>query len=217
VQPHVAHYNTKGIGGIIVLSVQPVVQTTPRERDLNSLTRVTVVVVLATVTMTFGAMIAVFIVRSEGAQFWGHLHVPRLLWATTAVLITSSVLLENARRKLNLNDQPGFFRLTAVATILGVLFLVGQVAAWFQVLRSGVVLARNPHSWFIFLFTGLHGLHIIAGLGGLTYLLLRTRQPAGGPKYRMKTRVAANGISIFWHYLDFLWLLLFVLLLTWRR
>ncbi len=197
--------------------MQTAAEMATRERELNSLSNVTVVVVLGTVTMTFGAMIAVFIVRSEAPLFWGRLRVPGVLWATTAILIASSVFLEKARRRLSLNDQPQFFKLASVATGLGVLFLIGQVAAWFQILHSGIVLARNPHSWFIFLFTGLHGLHILVGLGGLVYLLVRTRRAAGGPKYQMKTRVVTNGVSIFWHYLDFLWILLFVLLLSWRR
>ena len=197
--------------------MQSAVETSTRERELNSLAHVTVTVVLATVTMTFGAIITVFFVRSEGKMFWGHLHIPGVLWVTTALLLASSAVLENARRKLAASDQQHFFKFTSVATILGILFLVGQVSAWIQILHSGIVLARNPHSWFIFLFTGLHGLHIVVGLAGLVYLLMRTRRPASGPKYQMRTRVAANGISIFWHYLDFLWILLFVLLLTWRR
>jgi cytochrome c oxidase subunit 3 len=197
--------------------LQPAVEIASRERELNSLSNVTVIVVLATVTMTFGAMIAVFIIRSEAPLFWGHLHIPGLLWATTAILIASSIFLERARGRLALNDQTRFFKLAAIATGLGVLFLLGQITAWFQILHSGTVLVNNPHSWFIFLFSGLHGMHIVAGLCGLVYLLMRTRQPAGGPKYRMKTRVIANGISIFWHYLDFLWIVLFALLLTWRR
>ena len=79
------------------------------------------------------------------------------------------------------------------------------------------MLARNPHSWFIFLFSGLHALHIVIGLAGLIYLLFRTREPASGPRYQSKTRAVANGVSVFWHYLDFLWLVLFSLLLLWRR
>lgn len=197
--------------------MQSAVEAASRERELNSLSNVTVIVVLATVTMTFGAMIAVFIIRSEAPQFWGHLHLPALLWITTAVLLASSAFLEQARRKLAIREQAEFFKLAAVATGLGVLFLIGQVTAWVQILRSGVVLARNPHSWFIFLFSGLHGVHILLGLGGLIYLMTRTRLPAGGPKFQMKTRVVANGVAIFWHYLDFLWILMFALLLVWRR
>ncbi len=189
-----------------------------RERDLLSLSNVTAIVVLATVTMTFGAMIAVFVVRSEATRFWGHLQIPHVLWLSTAILIASSITLEQGRRRLLAHhDQTAFFRLTAVTAGLGVLFLLGQLTAWVEVLHSGIVLAHNAHSWFIFLFSGLHGLHILLGLGGLAYLLVRTRLPAGGPKYQMKTRAITNGVSIFWHYLDFLWLVMFALLLAWRR
>jgi cytochrome c oxidase subunit III len=188
-----------------------------RERDLNSLSVLTVTVVLATVTMTFGAMIAVFLIRSQAPWFWGRISLPRLLWVTTAILLASSATLETARRHLLRKDQRGFFRLITWTTALGLVFLAGQIATWFQILHSGVILAKNPHSWFIFLFTGLHGLHILVGLVGLAYLVFRTREPASGPKYQMNTRVIANGVSIFWHYLDFLWIVLFTLLLTWRR
>ena len=197
--------------------MQSVTESATRERDLNSLSLLTTIVVLATVTMTFGAMITVFIGRSEATLFWAHIAVPKILWATTAILLTSSVLFEAARRRLRVHDQGGFFRLTAWTTGLGLLFLAGQVTAWFQILRSGIVLAKNPHSWFIFLFTGLHGMHIVVGLAGLVYLLVRTRVPASGPKYQMTTRAVANGVSVFWHYLDFLWIVLFVLLLTWGQ
>jgi len=197
--------------------VQAAVQTASRERELNSLSTLTVVVVLATVTMTFGAIVTVFLDRSAGQQFWGHIQIPGVLWATTAVLLASSAVLAIARRHLLRHEQRAFFRLTTLATGLGVLFLVGQITAGLQVFHSGVIMARNPHSWFIFLFMGLHGLHILVGLAGLGYLLFRTREPASGPKYQMYTRVVTTGVSIFWHYLDFIWLVLFGLLLFWRR
>lgn len=195
----------------------PVNGAVTRERDLNSLSMFTAGVVLATVTMTFGAMIAVFLIRSQRPVYWGHIQIPRVLWATTGILLASSATFEAARRRLSLHDQRGFFRWMVWTTAFGVLFLAGQIAAWFQILHSGIILARNPHSWFIFLFTGLHGLHILVGLAGLGYLLVRTRVPASGPKYQMNTRVAANGVALFWHYLDFLWIVLFALLLTWRK
>lgn len=197
--------------------VQSATEIFTKERELNSLSLLTAVVVLATVTMTFGALIAVFIVRSQAPLFWGHLKIPAILWATTSVLIASSVTFEAARRNLARNDQRGFFRLVAWTAGLGSLFIAGQLAAWLQTLHSGVMLVNNPHSWFIFLFTGLHGLHIVLGLAGLAYLLVRTRVPAGGPKYQMNTRVVTNGVCVFWHYLDFVWVVLFALLITWRR
>jgi cytochrome c oxidase subunit III len=197
--------------------VHPIAASVTRERDLNSLSLLTACVVLATVTMTFGAMIAVFIIRSQAEIFWGHLAIPRILWATTAILLASSATFEAAWARLNRNDQTGAFHMFGWTTGLAVAFLAGQITAWLQVLHSGVILARNPHSWFIFLFSGLHGLHILLGVAGLVYLLVRTREPASGPKYQLKTRAIARGLSVFWHYLDFLWVVLFGLLLLWRR
>lgn len=189
-----------------------------REKEMDSMSTITVIVILAVVTMTFGSMIGVFLYRSAAPKFWGPLQIPAILWITTGLLIASSFTFEAARRKLVLDDdQLGFHSLMRWTVGLAVAFLLGQVLGGFQLLHSGLVLARNPHSWFIFLFSGLHGLHIIAGLAGLGYLLLRTRERATGPKYTMRTRVVAKGVGICWHYLDFLWVVLFVLLVTWKR
>ena len=201
----------------MVEAVQNAIETSNRQKELNSLSIFTVTVMLATVTMTFGALVTVFVMRSENAHLWGPIQIPAVLWGTTAVLLTSSMIFEAAKRRLVQNDQRGFFRLMAWTTGLGVLFLIGQIMAAVQIVRSGVILAHNAHSWFIFLFTGLHGLHIVAGLAGLIYLLARTWQPASGPKYQAQTRAIANGVAVFWHYLDLVWFVLFALLLFWRR
>jgi cytochrome c oxidase subunit 3 len=162
-------------------------------------------------------MIGVFFYRSAAPKFWGHLKLPYLLWLTTALLLATSFTFEKARNLLAAGDQLGFNRGMKITTALALLFLAGQIGAWFQLMASGIRLANNPHSWFLFLFSGLHGIHILVGLAGLGYLLVRTREKVGGPKYQMYTRVVARGVAIFWHYLDFLWLLMFTLLLLWKQ
>jgi cytochrome c oxidase subunit 3 len=190
---------------------------TARERDLNALYVLTVLVVLAIVTMTFGALIFAFIYRSNVSLNWSHIVLPRTLWVTSGILLASSITYEIGRSHLIRNAPQTFFRYTGVTAGLTVLFLLGQLVAWIQILSTGVLLDRNPHPSFIFIFSGLHGTHILVGLAGFIWLLRRTREPASGPKYQMTTRVIANAVGIFWHYLDFLWLVLFTLLLTWRR
>jgi len=188
-----------------------------RERELNSLYLVTVVILLVVVTATFGSLIFAFWWRSQNGYLWNHLNIPSLLWFTTAILIASSVMLERARAAIKAGRHAPFYRDVQWTTGLGVLFLLGQGAAWMQVMNSNVVLAKDKHSWFIFLFSGLHALHILAGLGALGYLLYRAREQGSGPRYQMKTRAYTNALAIFWHYLGFVWIVLFGLLLTWRR
>jgi cytochrome c oxidase subunit 3 len=191
--------------------------TVARERDLNSLYILTVIVVLAVVTMTFGSLILAFLLRSRVSLNWNHVALPGMLWFSTAVLLVSSVTCELGRHRLREKDERAFFRLTAVTTGLAVLFLASQATAWAQMLRRGIFMDRNPHPGFVFIFSGLHAAHILVGIAGFVWLLLRTREPASGPKYQINTRVIANAVSIFWHYLDALWVLLFLLLLTWGQ
>lgn len=188
-----------------------------KERDLNALYQLGILVTLAVVTITFGSLIFAFVYRSAVPQNWKHIELPQTLWVSTLLLLASSAILEVGRYRLKQGDQRAFYRITGWATGLGFLFLATQLTAWFQILRSGVLLDRNPHSSFIFIFSGMHGAHILIGLAGLFYLLRRTREQASGPKYQMTTRVWANAVATFWHYLDFVWMVLFVLLLTWKR
>ncbi len=188
-----------------------------RERELNSLYIVTVLVILIIVTATFGSLIFAFWWRSQNGYLWQHLQMPSLLWVTTAILLGSSVTLERARVFMKAADQPDFYRFVQWTTGLGILFLVGQSAAWMQVVHSQDLLAKDKHHWFIFIFSGMHAIHILAGLGGLAYLLYRARERVSGPRYQMTTRAYTNALAIFWHYLGFVWIVLFVLLLTWRR
>ena len=184
---------------------------------MNALYQLGILVTLVVVTMTFGSLIFAFVYRSGVSQNWKPIQLPQTLWLSTALLLASSNLIEAARRKLKRGDQRTFYRLTVWATWCGVLFLAAQLTAWFQILHRGILLDRNPHSSFIFIFSGMHGVHILIGLAGFFYLLRRTREPASGPKYQMTTRVWSNAVSTFWHYLDFIWIVLFVLLETWRR
>jgi cytochrome c oxidase subunit III len=188
-----------------------------KERELNSLFQLGILLTLVVVTITFGSLVFAFVYRSEVPRNWTHIELPPTLWLSTALLLSSSALLESGRRRLKQGDQRAFYRVACWATGLGVLFLAAQSIAWFQILRSGVLLESNPHSSFIFIFSGIHGVHILVGLAGLFYLLRRTREHATGPKYQMTTRVWANAVSTFWHYLDFVWVVLFALLLTWKR
>jgi len=188
-----------------------------RERNLTSLSNITLIFTLTAVSMTFGALIVVFLMRALREDYWKPIHLPGILWFSTAVLLASSVLFHRARKKLLRGDSDGFHALMTWTMGAGVLFLLSQVSAGAEILRSGVVLDNNPHSWFIFLFSGLHALHIVAGLAGLAVLWYRTRERVSGPRYQMGTRAASRAVGIFWHYVDAMWMVLFALLIFWKR
>jgi cytochrome c oxidase subunit 3 len=66
--------------------------------------------------------------------------------------------------------------------------------------------------------TGVHGLHLLGGILALDYLLLRNWRPRSGKSEagRMKRQAAADVVGIYWHFMDGLWIYLFLLLFFWR-
>jgi cytochrome c oxidase subunit 3 len=101
-----------------------------------------------------------------------------------------------------------------ITLILGFIFLACQLIAWRELAAQGVFFAGHPHSSFFYLFTGVHGVHLIGGIGALVYLLTRLRRSLWSVSE--KTEVAAQVVSLYWHTMDALWIWLFVLLVVWK-
>ena len=106
---------------------------------------------LGGILMFFMALVSAYIVRKDIPNSgWHPLAVPRILWLNTAVLIASSFTLSYARKLFKSNDQQGFRHWWSVTTILGVLFLVGQIIAWRQLAGRGLV-SRHESEQQLFL------------------------------------------------------------------
>jgi len=167
---------------------------------------------LASILMLFTALSSAYIVRAASADDWQPLKMPRILLLSTALILLSSGTLEAARRKLKdavSNSHKSWLLLTLV---LGVGFLASQLLAWRQLVRQGVYVASNPHSSFFYLLTAAHGAHLLGGLAALAYLSLRRRAPADNEAATAKAQAGADAVTLYWHFMDFLWIYLFVLL-----
>lgn len=161
---------------------------------------------IVSILMFFMALASVFLVR-RGSGDWIPVHIPALMWFNTAVLLASSATLELARHRLARGQLSAYKNLWLVTTILGVLFLAGQVVAWRQLVAEGIYLASNPASSFFYIFTGAHALHLIGGVAALLYVAKRNFEQA-----QVTRSVAAEVTSYYWHFMDALWLFLLALL-----
>ena len=166
-----------------------------------------ILLAIISILMFFATLTTAFIVLKLFSTTWTPMHLPGILWANTAVLLASSVTLEFARRRLARADVNGFGLLWKLTTLLGVLFLVGQVIAWWQLVHSGVFIASNQASSFFYIFTGAHGLHLAGGIFALLYVAFREFEKA-----KVSRAVAAQIASYYWHFMDGLWLMLLALL-----
>jgi len=162
---------------------------------------------ILSIVMFFMAMASAFIFLRATSSRWVPLHLPSIIWFNTIILLLSSGAMELARRRLALADIRQFRRLWSVATALGILFLLGQLAAWRQFVLAGFYVATNQASSFFYVFTGLHGLHLLGGICALLYVSFRKFENA-----KVSRSVAAEVASHYWHFMDGLWLFLLALL-----
>jgi cytochrome c oxidase subunit 3 len=173
-------------------------------------------VAVASIAMLFTALSSAYIVRAASAQDWRPLAMPRILWLSTALIVLSSGAIEAARKNLKQVLNVAYTRWLFITSILGVGFLASQLFAWRQLARQGVYLAGNPHSSFFYLLTATHGLHLFGGLLAVVYLLFRTRRPRADELAEAKRVAHADAVAIYWHFMDGLWIYLFLLLFLWR-
>jgi cytochrome c oxidase subunit 3 len=177
--------------------------------------RITVRIVLAGVVMMFGALTLSYIFISLNGE-WSPIRLPRFLWLSTGLILLSSLTLRVACKHLKNGDDSIYSRWLLVTALLGLGFLGSQLLAWRQLVAQGVYLASNPHSGFFYLLTGAHGVHLLGGLIAIDYLLLRTRNRRNDQIDELKRQTAVEVVALYWHFMDGLWICLFLLLFVWQ-
>lgn len=172
--------------------------------------------VLVSITALFVTIGIVYFVRSRSANHWTAVGAPSFLWLSTALILGSSVTMEAARRSFLRSRIDGYARWLLTTFFLGLAFLISQLLALRQLLGQGVYLRHNPHSSLFYVVTGAHGAHLLGGMAALFYLVIRSSlrmRDVRSELERMQTMVRTS--TLYWHFLDGLWVVLFVLLLAW--
>jgi cytochrome c oxidase subunit 3 len=180
----------------------------------TSPTRTGIWVGLAAIAMSFAALTSALYVR-EGSGYadWTHISLPSILWFNTLALVLSSITLERARMQVGAymrgkESRRSIPMLWLNATmLLGLVFVVGQYFAWLQLRSQGLYLPTNPNSSFFYVLTGVHAIHVLGGLGGLSRVMLKFRSTANSLR-----RSTMDATSYYWHFMGVLWIyLLFIL------
>jgi cytochrome c oxidase subunit III len=165
---------------------------------------------LAAILMLFAAFTSAYVVRKGLSDDWRATAFPGILWLNSMVLLASSFTLEKARRWRQI--QARFQSWWWATTGLGMIFLIGQILAWQQLVAGGVYVNTNPSSSFFYLLTGTHAVHLLGGVIALLYLSWRVWQRNSGGLGATALGVTA----LYWHFMDGLWIYLFLLLLIGR-
>lgn len=163
---------------------------------------------IVSVCMVFASLTSAYIVRQAEGN-WQIFELPPLFWITSVLILVSSFTMHGAYLAAKRDNLEMVKLGMIVTTLLGIGFLVGQVLAWGELVANNVYFVGNPSGSFVYVLSGLHGLHIV---GGVVFLAI-TLVAAFRFQVHSKNLSLIEMCTTFWHFLDALWLYLFVFLL----
>ena len=169
---------------------------------------------VASILMLFAGLSSAYIVRQGASGDWVPIAIPSLLLPNSLLLVASSVTLKRSRNQLKKDGlTPAVKFGLNLTTLLGAGFLIGQFFIWKHLSAQGIYLSSNSHSSFFYLMTGAHGLHLAGGVIVLTILSIKAHRQVFATE---SLRTLMDVTSIYWHFMDGLWIYLFLLLFFWR-
>jgi cytochrome c oxidase subunit 3 len=163
---------------------------------------------LGSLTILFAAFSSAYIVRV--GPLTERVSLPPILWFNTLLLALSSLLLQQALGRSRRGDRAGMHRLLGFASLLGLLFLFGQLAAWRTLAAEGVFLQTHPASSFFYVLTAAHGLHVLGGLIALGWAFLQSARSSESTALRLQA--VLQNTALYWHFLGLIWIWIFLLL-----
>ena len=164
------------------------------------------------IIMIFAALTSAMVVRAGLGEDWKSFGLPTVLWFSTALLLVSSFTIEKAKRALRAQAEADLKKWLTATALLGSAFLASQWVGWMDLVERGLYLAANPSHSFFYVFTVGHGLHLFGGLIAIGYV---TACVWRGRMWVTRDAVV-EAAALYWHFMDVLWVYLFVLLLVWR-
>ena len=164
--------------------------------------------------MFFGGLFAAyFSVRANAPQwppeeFRHTLQILPLVGPATILLILSSFTCQLAVWAIRRDDRTGFLRSMSVTVVIGVVFLVMQVTDYTILGSEGLTLSSGTFGTTYYTLTGFHGAHVFGGVIMLSVVLYRGLAGQFSPKHHD----AVEAASLYWHFVDVVWILLFSLI-----
>ena len=189
----------------MIMPAQPVSQPPSRRFVVDPKIFTTWLFIVSSI-MIFAGLTSAYILASADAN-WRPLQVPAAMIVSTVLIVLSSGSMHWAWLSAKRNNLVQLRLGLALTFVIGCAFLASQVAAYQRLNAHGFYLvSADKNAPYLFVISGLHAAHIISGLLYLLVVLFAAM------RYRVhsKSMVSITQLATFWHFIDVLWLYLFV-------
>lgn len=172
---------------------------------------------LLVVLMTFGGLMAAYVVvATNGQAEWQPFNLPAQLWISTIILALSSVCLQIAKSAIDHGRQPKAKNWLIATTAFGGAFISSQMLSWLILVSRGLYMSGNPYAGFFYILTIVHAVHVLGGIVALGAIQIRAWHPTSNPEELKHRQNLARSVAYYWHFLGLLWLALLGLLAFWK-
>ena len=163
---------------------------------------------IVSIIMLFASMTSAVIVR-KGDGDWLQYEIPEIfLWSSITIVISSLTLIF-AYQRAKKDQQKGLKSGLLMTLLLSIVFILFQFEGYDQLVQQGVFFTGAEHNAsgsFLYIISGLHILHLVAGILALLVVLFN----AFRERYNSKNLLGLQVFSTYWHFLGGLWIYLFV-------
>lgn len=164
---------------------------------------------IVSIVMIFASLTSAYIVR-QGEGNWRVFDLPPMFLYSSIVLLASSGTMQWALRSAKHDDFGSVKTGIGATLVLGIAFLFMQLKGWSDLVHMKVFFAGgNPSESFLYVLTGLHGFHLVTGLVFVIIVLIS----AFRKDIHAKRLVPLEMCATYWHFLDGLWLYLYLFLM----
>jgi len=163
---------------------------------------------IVSVVMVFAGLTSAYIVRQAEGN-WLEFDLPSILYYSSGIIILSSITMHWAYTAAQNDDMKSLRIGMILTTVLGLAFVVTQWYSWVALVDKDVYFVGNPAGSFMYVFTGLHALHLISGVIFLIIVLISTLNY----KVHSQNLARMEMCTTYWHFLGGLWIYLFMFLL----
>ena len=165
-------------------------------------------VAIGSIVMMFAALTSAYIVKKNQSS-WLEFDLPRIFWYSTFTIILSSVTIHLALKAFKAREMSRYRTFITVTVILGILFMLMQWMGFRDLESRNIALTgarSNSAASFLFVITGLHMVHVLGGVIALLVIFIR----AYAGKVRNYSSLPIELVSTYWHFVDVLWIYLFL-------
>jgi cytochrome c oxidase subunit 3 len=162
-------------------------------------------VAIGSIIMMFAGLTSAYIVKRDQPG-WTSFDMPQTFWYSTGVILLSSLTVQLALKAFKEREMKRYRNWITATAILGMGFIGLQLLGFKQIWNTGVNFRGSGAGQFLYVIAGLHAAHV---LGGVIVLLVMFFK-AFSKKIRSYDPVPVEVASTYWHFVDFLWIYLFI-------